>query len=147
MYNVVFFAILAAVILAIDISDRNIRFVVVSLIILVGTAITVFSLLGQKLYFIKSKRVNIKGVRGSGSNLGTTSSGSVTSEEVLWLRRKVEDLTDTIEVLRKELKKWKKVGQRTEGSMPKSKDSTPLGNSMEESSISTSSYSTKQEPV
>jgi len=113
MYNTTFFAILNSVILIVDMSLEA-RFVTVSMLIILGTAITVFSLLSQKALFI-SQRVSVNAaktmtgvtkIHKSSSEKGK-SSKNPSSSEMQMMYRKLEDKEEMLELLRKELKKTK----------------------------------------
>jgi len=89
--------------------DHEIQYILTCFFIIFGAAITVHPLFFQKIIYIRQNAEPFEThstMAQSTMDTRRTSSGSSDVEKDMFMH-KVEELTDTVEILRKTLKKWK----------------------------------------
>eukprot|EP01121_Diplochlamys_sp_Union-15-3_P015635 TRINITY_DN5213_c0_g1_i2.p1 TRINITY_DN5213_c0_g1~~TRINITY_DN5213_c0_g1_i2.p1 ORF type:complete len:406 (+),score=48.55 TRINITY_DN5213_c0_g1_i2:863-2080(+) len=109
MYNILFFGLLVAIIQSVNGVSVDARFITTDLLIIAGTAITIVTLFGQKLFLISSTKGN--SFTGSSSKEpphSTSTTAASLADDEKQLRNRIETLEDQVELLRESLISWKK---------------------------------------
>jgi len=122
-YNTSFFAILTAVLLLVEMELKP-HFITVSLLIMGGTAITVFTLFFQKFYFlirgVSLSSTNSKTLPTSKSHHKPSSHKSANDDQELY--KKIDEKEELVLTLRNELKKLRAELERYKKTIKKYKD-------------------------
>lgn len=111
-YNLIFFAILVAIISSVGM-ENNTEYIVSSSLIILGTAITIFSLFAQKLHFMMQGTKQLKS-SGTSSKFSDTSIDLRITAQTNW-KKKYEELSisfdkvsSSLDKVKRSKRKWKK---------------------------------------